>query len=104
MTGYNPWFKSPFTDLTGDLMSHQYFGNCAELEMKMVDCLEAYGLDRGIRKCDDLLKDYKECAKLNKQMDRIETMRIERHRQWLKGERSSKDHYAPGPAPDSYPL
>lgn len=36
------------------------------------------------------------------QLARVSEMRLERHRQWLTGERSSADHYAPSPRSDSY--
>lgn len=99
---YDAWWKSPFTDIGGDLFSHQYFGRCADIEMKVVDCLEAYGLLRGKQKCDELIQDFNECSHRNKQNDRIKAMRYERERQWLRGERSKKNHYAPPPKDDSF--
>lgn len=101
-TTYDPWLRSFATDLTGDQFSSQYFGQCADMEMKLLDCLEAYGLNRGLKKCEDLMQDFKECVYKKKQFDRIVAMRMERHRQWFKGERSSENHYAPGPKDDSY--
>lgn len=98
----DPWFKSFFTDLTGDHFSNQYFGECADLEMKLLDCLEAYGMHKGIRKCEVLMEDFKECVYKRKQFDRIFAMRTERHRQRFSGERSKENHYAPGPKDDSY--
>lgn len=98
---FDPWLKSPFTDF-GDLFSEQYFGRCADLELKAIDCMEAYGVNRGLKKCDDLLKDLRECVHKDKQYERITAMRNERQRQWREGERSNKDQYAPGPKDDSY--
>ncbi|KAJ8961013.1 hypothetical protein NQ317_000302 [Molorchus minor] len=48
----SPWLKSPFTDLTGSVVTHQWFGACADMELKALDCIEAYGLDRGLKVCD----------------------------------------------------
>lgn len=67
----SPFFRSPITDLTGGLISHQLFGRCAKQEMDMADCLEAYGLDRGFRKCRDIIGDFIECHTLSKQFRRF---------------------------------
>ncbi|XP_060523323.1 NADH dehydrogenase [ubiquinone] iron-sulfur protein 5 [Cylas formicarius] len=99
----SPFLKSPFTDLTGAVgISHQFFGECADIEMKTLDCLEAYGLDRGLKKCDALIADYTECARKVKQYNRMFTMRKERNRQYAAGERTKENHYAPSPPNDSY--
>lgn len=99
---YDPWLKCFMTDLTGDHFSSQYFGRCANLELKVLDCMEAYGLHRGLKKCEDLMLDYKECVHRIKQFNRVEAMRNERYRQWHSGERSKENRYAPGPKDDSY--
>lgn len=57
----SPFFRSPFTDITGGMISHQLLGQCQKEEAQYMDCLEAYGLDRGLRKCTHLLHDFKEC-------------------------------------------
>ncbi|XP_028129250.1 uncharacterized protein LOC114325387 [Diabrotica virgifera virgifera] len=98
----SPWLKSPFTDLTGSLVNHQWYGECADMELKVLDCLDAYGLDRGLKKCDDLIEDFRECALKTKQFKRMYAMRNERHRQHFAGERTSENKYAKGPAYDSY--
>ncbi|KAJ8962784.1 hypothetical protein NQ318_001183 [Aromia moschata] len=98
----SPWLKSPFTDLTGAVISHQWFGECAGIEMKALDCMEAYGIDRGIKECHLLLEDFKECSLKTKQFQRMDAMRFERHRQYFKGERSKEDHYAKSPTADSF--
>nr|CAH7738716.1 unnamed protein product [Callosobruchus chinensis] len=33
-----PVLKSPLTDLTQALVSHQWYGECADMEMKALDC------------------------------------------------------------------
>lgn len=98
----SPWLKSPFTDLTGALVSHQWYGHCADMEMKALDCLEAYGLDKGLKKCDLLIKDFTECTLKIKQFKRANAMRWERNRQYWAGERSKEDLWAKSPTNDSY--
>lgn len=67
-----PYLRTPFTDLTGCVVNHQQYDKCGEMEMKMLDCMEAYGIDRGQRKCKDLIKDFQECAGMKKQLMRFE--------------------------------
>lgn len=63
-----PFFRSPFTDLTQGLTAHaQHYDKCGELEMNMMECLEAYGIQRGKRKCSDLIDDFQECYTMRKQ-------------------------------------
>ena len=66
-----PFFRSPLTDLTGCLINHQSGGKCAEFEMDMMDCLEAYGMDKGAVKCKDLIADFQECVSQKKQILRM---------------------------------
>ncbi|KAJ8964679.1 hypothetical protein NQ314_004711 [Rhamnusium bicolor] len=98
----SPWLKSPFTDLTGAVVSHQWYGECADFELRALDCLEAYGLDRGLKKCDLLIQDFQECSRKTKQFQRLTAMRLERHRQHFAGERSKENKWAKSPADDSY--
>lgn len=102
MDVYDPWLKCFLTDFTGDHFSSQYFGRCAKLESKFLDCMEAYGLYKGLKKCDDLMMDFKECVQRQKQFARIDAMRNERMRQYRSGERSKENLYAPTPQDDSY--
>lgn len=67
----SPFFRSPFTDITGGLISHQMLGRCQKEEMRYMDCLEAYGLERGKRKCMCLFDDYHECHTFTKQFKRF---------------------------------
>ncbi|XP_005176323.1 NADH dehydrogenase [ubiquinone] iron-sulfur protein 5 [Musca domestica] len=76
-----PYLQTPFTDLTGSLINHQTYDKCGEMEMNMMDCLEAYGADRGKKMCKDLIDDYNECFTMHKQMARFHAMRKERMRQ-----------------------
>lgn len=70
--------------------------------MKTLDCLEAYGLERGLKKCDTLIADFRECSLKIKQIKRIQAMHAERQRQIAAGERSKENSYAPSPPHDSY--
>lgn len=97
-----PWLRSPLTDLTGNLLTHQWYGRCAELEMNLMECLEAYGKERGTQKCKDYIQDFKECSNRELQTRRAMAMRYERQRQYYTGERKEADRYAPAPPPESY--
>lgn len=66
-----PFLRSPLTDLTGCVVNHQTYGKCAEFEMDMMDCLEAYGVNKGAVKCKDLIGDFQECVGMKKQMLRF---------------------------------
>ena len=62
-----PFFRSPFTDLTGALVNAQHYDKCGEMELKMVECLEAYGVEKGKIKCSELIDDFQECYTMRKQ-------------------------------------
>ncbi|KAH8377232.1 hypothetical protein KR093_004330 [Drosophila rubida] len=120
----SPFLRLPLTDLTGCLINHQSYDKCGEFEMKMMDCLEAYGFERGKQKCADLISDFQECVGMGKQLKRfhvsfanerlsfgfvfkfvcclLQAMRNERYRQWLAGERKKEDLYADPPRVDAY--
>lgn len=66
-----PFFRSPFTDFTGGLINAQHYGACGEFELDMLECIEAYGQDRGRIKCRDLIDDYHECFTKTKQTARL---------------------------------
>ncbi|KAF5289858.1 hypothetical protein FQR65_LT01992 [Abscondita terminalis] len=97
----SPAFRSPFTDLTGCLVSHQWYGPCRDMELKVMDCLEAYGLNKGIEKCDLLIRDFQECAGRRLQNARTIEIREERLRQIKTGELSKDDAFIPI-QPDSF--
>ncbi|XP_067004848.1 NADH dehydrogenase [ubiquinone] iron-sulfur protein 5 [Anabrus simplex] len=99
---FTPFLRLPLTDLTGCVINRQHFDNCGGFEMRMMDCLEAYGMERGKKKCADLIEDFQECSFQRKQHQRMEAMRLERQRQYLFGDRTKEEHYAPGPRIDSY--
>ncbi|KAK9880603.1 hypothetical protein WA026_011843 [Henosepilachna vigintioctopunctata] len=98
----SPYFKSPFTDLTGSIVNHQFFGKCRKFEERAIDCMEAYGLERGRRECKTLIEDFTECSLAHKRLARFEIMVKERDRQINAGERKKEDGYAPPPVIDSF--
>lgn len=70
----SPAFRTPFTDLTGHLANHQYYSPCGKMEMKMMNCLEAYGLHKGKQVCADMIEDFNECVLKKKQLKRLEVL------------------------------
>ncbi|KAG6454846.1 hypothetical protein O3G_MSEX008878 [Manduca sexta] len=83
------------------MVSHQTLGRCAKQEMDMADCLEAYGLIRGRRKCQMLIEDFAECQTLKKQFNRFILLRRERERQIASGKLTGEKQYV-SPKVDSY--
>lgn len=67
----SPFFRSPFTDITGGMISEQLLGRCSNEEMALMDCMEGYGIELGRRKCTDYMDDFYECQKLIKQFSRF---------------------------------
>ncbi|KAF5271756.1 hypothetical protein FQA39_LY08079 [Lamprigera yunnana] len=99
---FSPYFRSPFTDLTQCPISQQWHGPCRDIELKVMDCLEAYGLDRGRIQCNTLIQDFQECSGRHKQRARADAMRAERFRQYRAGERSKEDLYIGPIRPDAF--
>lgn len=98
-----PMFKNPITDIFNHIVDCQTYGPCADLELAMYDCVEAYGMGkRGAEKCSDLVDDYRECINKSKQRKRYLRMRIERERQYYFGERSKENHFSTAPIMTSY--
>lgn len=63
----SPYFRSPFTDVFGSMINHQQYGRCGRFELNMMECMEAYGLEKGRVKCAKLIDDFNECQSLTKQ-------------------------------------
>lgn len=117
-----PFLRIPLTDFTSSLMNMQMYERCGNFEMNYIDCLEAYGGERGKTKCKDLLEDLRECCTREKQFLRIkvipsniriinrfsllmlifQAMRDERKRQYEAGERKKEELYAESPKHDAY--
>ncbi|XP_025195077.1 NADH dehydrogenase [ubiquinone] iron-sulfur protein 5 [Melanaphis sacchari] len=81
MAFLSPFFRNPITDFTGPLMSAQTGVRCADFEMKLMNCYEAYGYPKGIEVCQAYYEDFKECCTREKQMSRIVAIQNERERQ-----------------------
>ncbi|CAK1553047.1 unnamed protein product [Leptosia nina] len=101
MSDISPFLRSIFTDVTGPMYSYQMFGRCAKQEANMMDCMEAYGYGRGVRKCKDLIDEMYECHTLKKQYARFAAMRKERNRQIACGQLKGDKQYVT-PRIDSY--
>ncbi|XP_050424182.1 NADH dehydrogenase [ubiquinone] iron-sulfur protein 5 [Adelges cooleyi] len=78
MSFLSPFIRNPVTDFTGPLLSAQFGLRCADFEMKMVNCFEAYGHPLAIEKCEVYYEDFKECCTREKQMTRVQTIQKER--------------------------
>ncbi|KAK0161628.1 hypothetical protein PV327_010081 [Microctonus hyperodae] len=96
-----PFFRNIWTDIFGSMANFQEHPECANRELQVVDCLEAYGVIGGKTKCRVLLDDFRECVMRSKQFYRVKIMFDERTRQIKAGERDD-DGYAPPPKMDSY--
>ncbi|XP_067135244.1 NADH dehydrogenase [ubiquinone] iron-sulfur protein 5 [Centruroides vittatus] len=94
--------KTPFTDLFGQYGVSLAGRRCRDFEMNVVECLEAYGLRKGKKKCKDEIDDYNECTFALKQLKRVMEMEAERKRRWKNKERAGKEYYAPPPKIDSF--
>jgi len=77
-------FRTPFTDMTGPI-GHQCHGPCMAYNLRWLDCLEAYGQIQGKEKCKLIFQDFAECVGQWKQLQRVEHMKDERDRQWVRG-------------------
>ncbi|XP_045452282.1 NADH dehydrogenase [ubiquinone] iron-sulfur protein 5-like [Melitaea cinxia] len=97
----SPFIRTIFTDITGSMLSHQMLGRCATHEMAMMDCIEAYGWDRGSRKCKPLIEEFKECQTNTKQFKRFMALRKERDRQIACGQLVGDNQYK-SPRIDSF--
>lgn len=66
--------KCGITDVLSPMFTrqqHDYGQLCARIEMSTHECIEAYGHELGQKKCQDLIRDYTECATKDKQLMRI---------------------------------
>ena len=80
----------------------QTYDKCGDMELTMMECLEAYGMQRGIKMCKDYNEDFQECFGMKKQLKRFHAMRHERTMQLLRGQRKLKEKYAKAPRVDAY--
>lgn len=73
----SPYIRTGATDVFGQILNHQHMSKCAPFELNMMECMEAYGLDKGRVKCSDLIEDFNECKDKTKQMLRVKVCSIE---------------------------
>lgn len=82
-----PLLKGPPTDLFHHVRGLQSMKECSQYELKYMECMEAYGYQRGKEKCRLILEDMYECAFKLKRLQRVYLMQGERLRQFKNGER-----------------
>lgn len=73
----SPYLRTGATDLFGQIVNHQHMSKCAPYELNMMECMEAYGLDKGRVKCAELVEDFNECTYNTKQRLRFKVCSIE---------------------------
>lgn len=87
----NPIIRGPWADIFPRIVHLQDHPHCADRELKVVDCMDAYGFYRGQDKCRALLEDMYECVTAAKRHRRVELMMDERERQEKSGQRKPED-------------
>lgn len=97
---FTPPFRIPVMDLTGCLLNFQSNRRCADFELRYFECMEAYGIPRGYKKCSDMFEDYRECHVQSKQRARIGAIKTERQRQYKAGNLSKQ--YSDPPKEDCF--
>ncbi|KAK6624833.1 hypothetical protein RUM44_011697 [Polyplax serrata] len=74
--------KTPLTDLQFAMLPLYFMKErvplCAKLQMKYVDCVEAYGMKQSLNKCGDLYFDLIECSQSSYQSKRVAAIRARR--------------------------
>ncbi|RWS13276.1 hypothetical protein B4U79_10355 [Dinothrombium tinctorium] len=79
-----------------------YVPPCTELEMNMVECIEAYGIPASHHMCQAYINDFGECVHHEMAMRRSQIMQRERVKQILKGKRKPSEVFGPKPDPNAY--
>ncbi|XP_015516645.1 NADH dehydrogenase [ubiquinone] iron-sulfur protein 5 [Neodiprion pinetum] len=97
---FAPAFRTPVMDLTGCLINAQQSHRCKDYELHFYECMEAYGIPKGYKKCSDMFEDYHECLTLGKQKARVQAIAQEQARQYKEG--IIPKPYADPPKRDSY--
>ena len=94
-----PAFRTPWTEALGSTYNYQDHPFCRDFELRLANCVEAYGWYRSQEKCTLLFKDLEECLYSQKRNKRISLMQQERARQSKKGQ---KREYLPATLVDLY--
>lgn len=87
MKWQSPFIKTPVTDWFNQVFNFQCRKDCANYEIQLADCMEAYGYHRGKEKCRLIIEDMYECLFMWKRTRRVFEMHAERYRQKQNGER-----------------
>ncbi|EEB15638.1 NADH-Ubiquinone oxidoreductase 15KDa subunit [Pediculus humanus corporis] len=84
-----PLWINPLTDLSNILTPKLFLTSkknlCAELFLKYIDCIEAYGATKGSRECAAILFDSMECTHHTFQLKRRDAIYKERMKQYREG-------------------
>lgn len=80
-----PALRTPWTEALGSAYTYQDHPICRDFELRLVDCVEAYGWYRSQEKCNLLFKDLEECLYNLKRNKRLFLMKQERSRLESKG-------------------
>ncbi|NP_001155303.1 NADH dehydrogenase [ubiquinone] iron-sulfur protein 5 isoform X1 [Apis mellifera] len=86
-TFMEPLFTSPITDYFGISLHAQCYSACKDFELRLAECVEAYGFFKGQEKCEPLILDLDECLYKEKRKHRQEIISGEFQRQIDAGER-----------------
>ncbi|XP_034236277.1 uncharacterized protein LOC117642312 [Thrips palmi] len=86
-----PLIRTPVTDMIGNLFSAQEGPTfCANMEMMMLNCLDQYGYNRGVKMCGGYIQDMEECRHQTLELMRVNVMSEERRRQYRDGKRQKE--------------
>ncbi|KAA0197276.1 hypothetical protein HAZT_HAZT002529 [Hyalella azteca] len=102
LTKFHPFIRTPLTDLGAHMFTHQSGTTCCDFEMRMVECVEAYGIGQAEAKCKDYFDDLAECMLSTKAWNRHKAMERERKRQVAAGELNKEDRYPVQSRVDGY--
>ncbi|KAI4495419.1 hypothetical protein M0802_008633 [Mischocyttarus mexicanus] len=96
----SPLITNSLTAHMGQSFNAQMSPECANFELRAIECYEAYGFHGGTRNklCQDYIDDLKECLYKVKTFIRIDAMNKERYRQYKEGLR--KELYTESPIQD----
>lgn len=75
---------------------------CADMELNMVECLEAYGVHKGNEMCMKFIEDFGECKMAWMAAQRNSLLRRERWKKMMKGEISARNPLGTQPPDDCY--
>ena len=66
---------------------------CADFELNLIECLEAYGITKGSNQCHKYFEDYHECKQDGLKNMRSYLMTLERYKKIAKGEIAFKERH-----------